>query len=379
MPWIRDTAALRRLGPAAALVVAGLAVGGIAAPARGADVFEVAGVAVDVTAETAAAARKRALADGEREAFRRMLRRLTLRADWGRLPRLDAEAVADLVRHLSVADEKTSPVRYLAKLTFRFKGEGIRGLLADYGIPFAVTPSKPVLVLPVYRAAGALMLWDEPNPWREAWGAARPAEGLMPVVLPLGDLADIAAIGAEQAVDGDPQRLAAVARRYGADDALVVYGNRRVEAGGRSELEVFVTRHSQASHDQTFVKSFAPKAGEPFDSLLARAAVEIGHLMQDDWKRDNLLRLGVPTVIAAKVPVQALGDWLTVRRRLGEVAIVRRLEVVLLSLDEVRVNVHYVGAPDQLSVALRQADLTLVQDGEEWVLGLAEADADGGG
>ena len=50
------------------------------------DVFEVSGVAVDVTAETAAAARARALASGEQRAFEILLDRLTLKSDIDRLP-----------------------------------------------------------------------------------------------------------------------------------------------------------------------------------------------------------------------------------------------------------------------------------------------------
>ena len=53
------------------------------------NVYEVTGVAVDVTAETAAAARDKALAlRGDVKAFRRLLERLTLRTDHPRLPEI---------------------------------------------------------------------------------------------------------------------------------------------------------------------------------------------------------------------------------------------------------------------------------------------------
>ena len=44
------------------------------------------------------------------------------------------------------------------------------------------------------------------------------------------------------------------------------------------------------------------------------------------------------------------------------------LEIVLMSLDEVRVNLHYVGTVAQLQTALGQSDLALVQEDNEWVL-----------
>ena len=194
------------------------------------DTFEVERVPVDVTGKTAAEAREEALAQGEIEAFNRLLKRLTLRAQHAKLPKLNKADIDRFVSDFSVADEKTSAVRYLASLNFRFKAEAVRQFLNDMGVGFAETVSKPVLVLPVFQDAGALILWDEPNPWREAWNGRAPVQGLVPTILPLGDLADIAAIGAEQAIDGDMQRLSAIAGRYAASDTLVAFGVLKVDA-----------------------------------------------------------------------------------------------------------------------------------------------------
>ena len=359
---------------AAVLAIATATTAGAQAP----DVFEVKGVAVDVTAETAAQAREKALAEGEGVAFRRLLERLTLGADHPRLPKPTPRQVSAYVKDFAVAEEKTSAVRYLARLNYRFQAGPVRRLLMDAGLPFAETPSKPVLVLPVYQAAGALLLWDDPNPWREAWKAVPPLDGLVPLTLPLGDLADIAAIGAEQAVKGDTRRLNAVAARYGAGDALVAHGTFGISAGlGRPELEVFVTRYGTALQEQTIVKSFSVAEGEGIDGLLRRAALELARQVEDNWKRDNLLRFETTAVAAVRVPIERLGDWLEVHKRLSGVAVVRRVERILISLDEVRINLHYFGTAEQLVVALEQADLAMSAEGGEWVLGLAPSSRQG--
>lgn len=342
-----------------------------AALAQVRDVFEVKGVAVDVTADTAAAARVQALADGERIAYGRLLRRLVPIVKQHQLPDLGSGAVAQLVKDFSVAEEKTSSVRYLAKLDIRFKGEEIRRLLIDYAIPFAETPSKPLLVLPVYQEAGALLLFDDPNPWRDAWGKGAAGDGLVPLVLPLGDLADIAAIGAEQAISGDGQRLSAVARRYGAGDTLVAHATLRLDPlSRRPNVEVYLTRYGSALQEQTFVKSYTSKGEENLGDLLARAAADLSRQVQDNWKNDNLLRFTRQAVVAVTVRIGGLGDWLAVRERLGRVAVIRKAELVLLSRDEVRVNLHYIGEPEQLSLALEQADLAISRDGDDWILNL---------
>ena len=329
-------------------------------------------VAVDVTAETASAAREKALADGQAAAYRMLLERLTLRADRGRLPDLAAGEIAALVKDFEVAKEKTSTVRYIAWLNVRFKAEEVRRLLIDYDLPFAETPSKPVLVLPVYQAAGARLLFDDPNPWRDAWVARPATDGLVPLVMPMGDLQDMLAIGAEQALGGDVQRLAAVAARYGARDSLVAHASQRVsERSGLPELEVFATRYGTAQQEQTIVSTYSAGPGESMDALLLRAATDIDRRVADNWKRDNLLQFGQSSVLAVTVPITGLGGWLDVRGRLSNVAVINRVDLVLLSLKEVRVNLHYMGELEQLSLALAQADLVLEENEEDWILGRA--------
>ncbi|MBT3238520.1 MAG: DUF2066 domain-containing protein [Rhodospirillaceae bacterium] len=340
---------------------------GGAAYAQEPRVFEVRDVAVDVTAASTNAAREKALALGERMAFARLLDRLTMRVDQSRLPDFSASEIAAYVQDFEVAEEKASAVRYLARLNFRFKAEDVRNFLIDRTIPFAETSSKPVLVLPVYQAAGTLLLWDEPNPWRDAWRDREELFSLVPTMLPKGDLSDIATIGPEQAVNGDSARLSAIAGRYDAGDTVVAQAILILDRG-RPDLEVYVTRYGTAQVEQTVVKSFASQDGESVEQLLSRAAAELTRQIEDNWKRDNLLQFGRRAVVAVTIKIDGLHEWLRIRQRLADVAVIRRTDLVILSLDEVRVNLHYLGEPDQLSLALKQADLSIVSDGDGWLL-----------
>lgn len=361
-----------RLTPAAAaglLVLAGATSLGHAAM----DVFQVADVPVDVTSDTAAKAREQALIDGERLAFIRLLKRLTLRKDHDRLPNVSREEMASYVEDLEVEQEKTSPVRYIAKLRYRFKPKQVRNFLNFHSLPFAETPSKPALVLPVYQTAGALLLWDEPNPWREAWKEKPPEDGLLPTMLARGDLPDIAAIGAEQAMAGDVSRLRAVGDRYAVGDVIVAAAATRLLPGAAvPTLEVQVSRHGSGAARRSQFR-FQPAQEEDLASVLKRAVAEVAQHLENAWKEANLLKFGDEAVAAVRIPVAGLADWLVVRKKLAGVAVVERLEVVLLSRDEVRVNIHYIGETEQLATALAQADLRLAPEGDEWVLQPAPA------
>jgi hypothetical protein len=137
---------------------------------------------------------------------------------------------------------------------------------------------------------------------------------------------------------------------------------------GKPELRVRMTRHGGALDTQTIDRVFHARTGESDSRLLARAAMELSWLFEDSWKQDNLLQFDQQSVLAIDVPIKGLGDWLQVRKLLGTVAVVRSVDMVLLSKTSVRVNLQYIGEVEQLSLALKQADLALLGNGEKWVL-----------
>lgn len=362
-----------RAGALALLVLAlGTLVLGSGQALAAASLYEVKGIEVDVTASSSAEARSQALAEGEQKSFRALLERLTLEAYHDRLPNLPRETIVGLIQDFAVAEEKSSSVRYLATLNYRYHADAVRKILDDANIPYAETESKPVLVLPVYQAAGALLLWDDPNPWRSAW-TSRPRDraGLVPTVLPEGNLSDMRTIGAEQAIEGDTQRLEEIAGKYGAGDVVVVHGILRMDSyGGLPELEVYMTRFGFSLQEHTVVKSFSAREGESIDGLLARAADSLTVQIEDNWKQDNLIKVAEHSFLSLGVPVSRLDDWLRVRDRLNGVAVVRNFDVILMSRQLVRVNIEYIGDAEQLALSLDQADLVLWNEAGDWYMGL---------
>jgi hypothetical protein len=186
--------------------------------------------------------------------------------------------------------------------------------------------------------------------------------------MPLGDLADIAAIGAEQAVNGDRAALDDLARRYGANDTLVAYAINQPGSGGGPRVEVYFTRYGDTQRQQTLLLTFAARGDEDMNALLARAAERVAREVEDRWKSDNLIRFGSPGAITARVPVRGLSDWVAVERRIRNVAVISETSVILLSRSEVQVELHFLGDVQQLQVALEQVDLELSDDGTGWVL-----------
>lgn len=333
------------------------------------NVYTVAGVSVDQTADTASAAREQAIAAGHRLAFDRLLARIVPVARRSRLPALAQRDIVPLVLSFEIEAEKRSSVRYLGTLTFRFRRADVRRFLQDNGVNFAETRSKPVLLLPVYEFAGAKLLWDDPNPWLTAWNGVPPSDGLVPVRLPVGDLADVRDISAEQAAAGAEEQLALIAERYGASAVLVAEASVSVDAAsGVRALNVSTRYFGGTSANRTAVRSFVYGEADTDEAVIGRAAQQVAVQIEEDWKQENLIRFDNLNSLVADISLSELRQWVEMRERLRKIAFLHRWQLVAVTRRNATVRLTYYGDAEQLRIALAQRDLVLEQGAVNWSL-----------
>lgn len=323
------------------------------------DVYTVRDVEVDVTAASAAAARDEAIAEAQREAYAELVQRLA--PPGTEVPPAGDAELARMVQDFEVQRERSSSVRYLATLTVRFRPDAVRNHLQSGNVAFTETMSKPVLVLPVYRAAdGEPVLWEDRTAWRDAWENAPPGGGLVPVQVPYGELADLSDISAEEAVSGDTDALAAIAERYGAGDVLVA--ELPAPAGGPDPSvpgEVRLTRYGADGPEPTRTVPVPARPDGTVEDYLGAAVAAVGSLLEEDWKLATTSASQEEGSILVTVPIGRLDDWVQTRRRLGEVPLVSGAVLRALSRDEATVELRYRGDADRLRTALAQQDLML--------------------
>jgi len=338
-------------------------------------------VRVDATADSAAAAREVARVDGQRHALVLVIDRLSSSTDSAKLPKLDDKTITDMVESFEVANERMSAVRYLADYTFHFRPSKVRKLVHTDGAASDAKGKsgvvegggKPLIVLPVYRDAARVVLWDGPNAWREAWEQRTADSGLVRVTLPLGDAGDLAIIDAARAEAGKPDALTAIAQRNGGDEAIVALATASREGDRLIRLDLSIKRYRSGRLADTGGTSLDASPGENAEDFLKRAADSIASEIASGSKKGPDPRSDQRASLAASIPIGSIGEWVLVRERLASAQAIRKVDLLSLNRHEARIQIKYVGSSDQLRSSLAEVDLGLDGTDPIWRLQLSTA------
>ncbi|MEO5372999.1 MAG: DUF2066 domain-containing protein [Alphaproteobacteria bacterium] len=343
--------------------------------------YTVSGITVDVTAASASDARARAMADGQARAARELLERLVDPADHARLPKLDEQTVLNLVRDVAVESEKSSAVRYIARLAVQFKPMAVRSLLRGAGVSFIEPAGRSVVILPVFRERpdAPPQLWEDGNPWRVAWTGRVSMGGLVPVRLPLADLGNIGVLNAEQAAAEDPAAVGQMAQRQGVDEVLLVHAV--VSPGQPPAVDVRLVRVSalpvaMVPEPQTLRVVADP--GESLPALLEKAVRAVVARLEEDWRREGVQTptAGTETPVehTVMVPVASLEEWVVVRRTLARTRVVSGVRIQAMTRRMVQIALRHTGTEGQVTTALARSGLKLDTTGSVWTLAPARAE-----
>ena len=332
------------------------------------NIFAVQGVSVDVSSTDASAAKNQALMDVQVKAFFELVARLgspELSADLEK--KMSAADIAPFLRSLSIEHESASPGRYIGTFTVRFLPRKMQPFLEGYGIRVPTEQADPILVVPVLREPGGFKLWED-NTWRQAWIDLKGEQGLVPIIVPLGDLEDSETITAEDAVNGDTIKLEALRRRYGSPSILVVLAE-PAEGGG---LHVVIEGDTKLGR-VTINKVYTTEAGGP-DTAESAAVVAFQKAVfkayQSESARIAEATRGANTrqSIAVTVPFGSPREWNAIRSRILAAPNVTAVDLATFSADGAVIKLVYTHSLEELKGNMQRVGLGLFQNGASWTI-----------
>lgn len=373
--------------------------------------YVVAKYPVDATADDAVAAKARAIADGQKAAFRSLLRRLVPVTALSRVRHLQPAKIDQLVESYSVRSERNSQTQYIASLDFSFQAEAVRQFLTQEGIPFVDEQAPSTTLVVAYRAPkgdvpDAMSLPAGMATWLEAWKGLDLDHALAPMSLqPLKPQITAEVVAAVMAGDGPALRT--LAGEYQSDRVVMAVAEPDLAArklhvtlAGRDAAGPLHLRRSYRLEDGDLAytselagiislsildgrwKVVRSPPGElarpgrpPFGETAARDLSErdaypgrpgSNPFAPPPGPRGPFGAVGRPLHVS--VEFSGMGEWQQISRQLAATPGIDNLEVDGLSSRSARVTLSYAGSVEQLAQHLAADGLMLARSGAGWVL-----------
>ena len=335
--------------------------------AVGADLYTIQSIKLDATAADSNIARTQAISEGQEQAFNLLLEKLTLPKDWAKIPTFTRDEAVGYVQDFEIFNERRSDQRYMAELTVRFKREKVRSLLAGAGVPFSEAASIPIVVLPVYMEGEESILWEDRNPWREAWRRLEIKNEAVRLIVPMGQLADVLAIDVEQALAGDRDSLREFASTYGAGETLVAIAT--MSSAGPNKAFVNITMQNfGVTVGALEIERFDMVDGENLEDFLLRSVEQMAQRIEYDWKVANLLSFDEKASIEVVYLVDGWLEWQSFLSQLGKVSVVQDVVVVGLSQTKATLRVKFLGGMERFVLLLQKKDIRLEKEAGTWLI-----------
>lgn len=311
------------------------------------DLYTITGVMVDVTAGSSKEAQELAMIQGRKKAFETLLTRMYPEGIANTFADDDIESA---LIGVEIERQKNSAVRYIASLTFRFNQSSIRSLMGDAVVDRAelvTSSSGPMVVVPVQvNEQGTPILWDG-NSWWKAWLNKGKVGEKVSLMSPLGDLQDMQYISPEQATQIDTEALALLARRYGAGGTVVTH-MRVMKEAGKTTIYLDATRVGLDGKATTFEIEPIIIDGDIDQGAYDKMILSVVNALESGRSGEASQNAGAPvsgveTPYNIFVHVDALQQWIQLKKFLEHHPQVRGLKVHRIAPQNADITVMYVG------------------------------------
>lgn len=316
-------------------------------------------VTVDVTADNASAARELAMRRANRQAVSAIAANFTTREGVTVLNKLTDDQLLNFIRETTVLEEKTSNVRYLAKLRITANDKILRQYLQEKNVPLVVASSAEVMVIPVFREGPDMpaLLWETESPWRAAWQQNPPTVGSVRFFMPTEDAAPFLT-SAEQALGLDAELFGRLSSLNGGGDVYVA------EAYYNGDDALAVSIINPRNGKRQIFSVGGPRTSELFN----QAARETGMRIADELKGRTVVTSTEPETITVLYKFKTLSSWLKTEEKIAAVTAVEDIRINAIGNGRIQFQISYVGDLDTLAGALRSARLLLSETGGYFTL-----------
>ena len=318
-----------------------------------AELYLVPDVAVSADLASVTISREAAFANGQVEAFWRLMNKLAATEDIQRLPMFSQNDIAGLVQDVSVQEEKTTDTKYMGSVSVRFKPKAVQDLLTSYQIPFLMKEPPHYLVIPILLQNGETLVFEEDNPLRPVLAQTFKETKLYDTSFPIGDINELTAVQT-YLTTGDATALYPLLKTYGAARLLLVTVAQR---GALVQVQSLVLPSTDKTDGQSVEQQHILPDGY-LDNALPRLTKELVAEMTRGWRAVYTNHFEKPNSFYAIVRIDNLSEWRIIRDELKKATGVEAVYVRAYRGDSLLIELTYKGTSEQMAAHI--ADKTIL-------------------
>lgn len=309
-------------------------------------------ISVSAEANTAVEARDLALNHAVREAFPQMIHRVAL-SDASHVDATPAE-ISALVQGVSLANEKTTPTKYMADVTVQFKPKEVQDFLNRNGVLYVTKEPPKYLFIPLFIEGDKAVIFDEQSPLFSAMKKGLSGASVYEFTTPLGDDQDKAAATLSVLNGADLSELNSLLIRYRTDYALLIRVSKtknvyKVQAKSYPE-------NATGEADVLFaVSSASPNVPAVMTQILKKTAGE----MEKKWRAAQTQQSDQKGDLTIIFPINGLGEWTAIEKQLKSLPFIDQVTVQALHKNQVFVKLSYAGSTDAVVRKMDRAGFQL--------------------
>lgn len=325
------------------------------------DRFTVRDIQVDVKDSSVMQARMKAIAEGQRGAFKVLMGRLLSSDDMTSLPELSDAQLDTLLQDFEVQNEKNSAVRYMGTLTFRFNPSRVKEFFAhSHKHLLPATRNTTVVIVPVYKGLDETQLWEEGNPWRNAWNDYPQLDPRY--VIPMGDLNDMSDLPVQSVLKGNTQNILRLMNRYHAEQVLTAVLKR--------DFPFILDIHVYNKEGLSYIEESIPLLGEEnLTPAMAHKAIQktleiVRNLEMKNEDSATAVSLALTRPVECRIPFSTHKEWLQIQRKLSTLPSIRKIDVLSLNRRQALVSLDYIGNEQRMQSAMEGEGFEISSDPE---------------
>ena len=264
-----------------------------------ADLYTAQNVEMSGTGTNPVEAKNNAITSGELRAFNQVIVGLIGAHNEAFVERPSDDDILEMVRDISILEEKNTATSYWGKMNVRFKEKPLQDLLKKSNQAY-VKKSPPVYwLVPVWRQGSNVWTLEDENPFYQALKGQRQLSDFATMILPNGDIDEMVSVS--QALNSqDFSNVNTLALRNGAERVLVV----AVEYGPSGEWKMMPESYAGTENAFYGVSVSGYGAQDLLDGWL-----RLNNKMSREWQEKYASDQEAETTYYARLNLGQMSEW----------------------------------------------------------------------